>query len=207
MDGPLELGQVGERTVLEGRAFDFVELTLRDAAGKEHRRQVVRHPGSVVVLPLLDDPNAGDRNAMAGPISPAHSPKGRVSTASTRIVMIRNSRYALGRKLDELPAGTCEAGEAPETTAAREVREETGHQAATLQYLGRFHTSPGMTDELMHAYVARGLTHVGQKLDEGEHVSVREWAIADALAAVDDGRITDAKTMLVLLLARSRGLI
>ncbi len=186
MDGTLELDQSDERLVLAGRAFDFVELTYRDERGKEHKRQVVRHPGAVVILPLLNQ--GGDQDP-------------------PRIVMIRNDRYTLGRRLDELPAGTREAEEAPEQTAAREVREETGYEAATLEYLGRFHTTPGMTDELMHAFVARDLTHVGQDLDDGEHVSVHEWTVDDALAAVDDGRITDAKTMLVLLLARARGLI
>ncbi|MEZ6243460.1 MAG: NUDIX hydrolase [Phycisphaerales bacterium] len=205
MDGPLELKQVGERLVLKGRAFDFVELTLRDEEGKEHRRQVVKHPGSVVILPILEGVAEETKQKKAEPLTPALSPEGRGRGA--RIVMIRNSRYALGCKLDELPAGTCEAGEAPEKTAAREVREETGYEAATLEYLGRFHTTPGMTDELMHAYVARGLTHVGQDLDEGEHVSVREWTAEDALAAVDVGRITDAKTILVLLWARSRGIL
>ncbi len=180
---PLTPTVVDERLVLPGRGFDFVEMTVRGVDGVERRRQVVRHRGAAVILPILETAD--------GP----------------RVLFVRNYRYAVGDWLDEVPAGGIDEGETPEDAAAREVAEETGYRAATLEPLCRFHSTPGITDEAMHVFVATGLEHVGQDLDDGELLSVHEWSPEDALAAVDDGRITDAKTMLVLLLARSRGLI
>ncbi|MEZ6243461.1 MAG: NUDIX hydrolase [Phycisphaerales bacterium] len=126
---------------------------------------------------------------------------------ATYVVLIRKDKRARGADLFELPSGGMLKGETPHTAAARELREETGYTAATMEALTRFHTEPGVLEEPMHAYVACGLEAGRQALEEGERLSVHEWTVEDALAAVDDGRITDAKTMLVLLLARSRGLI
>ena len=72
--------------------------------------------------------------------------------------MIRNERFAVGEFLWELPAGTLEPGEAPKTTASRELMEETGYQAGQIDFLTKFYTSPGFCNELMHAYVARVCT-------------------------------------------------
>lgn len=126
---------------------------------------------------------------------------------ATYVVLIRKDERARGAHLFELPSGGMLKGEAPDAAAARELREETGYTAATMEALTRFHTEPGVLDEPMHAYMARGLEAGRQALEEGERLSIHEWTVEDTLAAVEDGRITDAKTTLVLLLARSRGLI
>ncbi len=174
---------IDERTIKHGGAFDFVELTLRDESGMIRARQVVRHRGAATILALLETED--------GP----------------RVLFVRNERHAIGAHMDELPAGGIEAGEAPIEAARRELREETGYQAGSLEPIASFHTTPGITDELMHAFVARDLTHVGQDLDEDERLSVHPWTIERALDSVRNGGLTDAKTMLTLLLAEDRGIL
>lgn len=168
------------RVVLQGAKFDFEEVTLAGRNGRELKRQMVRHPGAATILPVLDD---------------------------GRLVLVRNDRFAVGALLLELPAGTLDGGEDPEACAARELREETGYEAATIERLGRFHTTPGLTNELMHAYVARGLTEVGQALEEDEELTVEPHSPASVFGMIDRGEITDAKTILTVLLAARRGVI
>jgi ADP-ribose pyrophosphatase len=173
---------ITRRLLHKGRKFDFelVESPGRD--GRAVTREVVRHPGAVVVLPLLDPPDG-------------------------RVVLIRNERVAVGKLLYELPAGTLEKDEPPAACARRELIEETGYEAATMTLLGRFYTSPGMSDELMWAYLAVGLTHVGQQLEDGEEVTVWPVEVDKAMEMTDSGELMDAKSMLTLLMAARRGVV
>jgi len=164
--------------VLRGRKFDFEQFVYRTAAGKELHREVVRHPGAVLIVAL---------------------------TAANQVVLIANRRPTVNRELLECCAGTMEAGEAPEVTAARELIEETGYSAGSLAKLSEFYTSPGLSDEVMHAYFAQDLTHVGQQLEEDEAITVVLVPVAEALAMTLDGRMIDAKSMLCLHLAKARG--
>jgi len=175
--------EVTRRTLHRGRKFDFEQVVLRTPAGEEFARECVRHPGAVVILPILEAPGL-----------------------PPRIVFVRNERFALGKALLELPAGTREQGEDPTRTAHRELLEETGYQAATLTPLSRFHTTPGMTDELMWAYAASGLTHLGQRPEPDEALSVVLIDARDALAMASDGRLADAKSIATILIAHQRGL-
>lgn len=135
------------------------------------QREVVIHPGAVLILPLLDD---------------------------RTVVMIRNVRQAIGRELLELPAGTLEPPEPPDACAARELEEETGYVAGRLEPLCGFFTTPGFTTEYLHAFVATGLRHKAQRLEETEQIRVEAMNLEDALAATLDGRIVDAKTIAAL---------
>lgn len=172
------------RTLLHrGAKFDLELVTVPGRGGTLIRREVVRHPGAVVILPILEQ--GGERH----------------------VVLIRNERVAVGRELWELPAGTLEPMEKPEECAPRELEEETGYRAATLTPIARFHTTPGITDELMHAFAATGLTFVGQRLEADERLTVHPTPAASALAMVDAGEIEDAKSMLTLLIASRRGLL
>ncbi|MFW6059574.1 MAG: NUDIX hydrolase [Phycisphaeraceae bacterium] len=161
----------GER-VLAGVRFDVYALELARRGGGSSRREVVVPADAVVVVPMLDD---------------------------GRVALIRNERFAVGRSLLELPAGTLEEGEEPAACAARELTEETGYVAARVEALTSFYTSPGFCTERMHAYVATGLRFEGQSLDETERIEVEPMALDAALRAVREGEVEDAKTIAALL--------
>jgi ADP-ribose pyrophosphatase len=160
------------QTVYPGRLFQVQVLSRTDGSGRELRKEVVRHPGAVLVIPVLDE----------------HT-----------VVMIRNYRVAVGESLWEFPAGKLEPGEKPELAAARELEEETGYRCGRLRKIAEFYTSPGFTNELMHAFVAEDLVHVGQRLEPGEEIIVENIDLNDALAMIHDGRLRDGKSIAGLL--------
>jgi ADP-ribose pyrophosphatase len=174
---------VHRQLIHKGAKFSFERLTLSGTNGKPLAREVVRHPGAVVILPVLETP------------------------AGRQVVLIKNWRIAIEDWVLELPAGTLEAGENPADCAARELEEETGYAAATIQPLGRFYTSPGLTDELMHAYAATGLKHVGQKLEPDERVTVHPLDAGRVIGMITSGELVDAKSIATVLMARQRGLL
>lgn len=159
-------------TVFHGVKFDVERRSVPTADGGTAMREVVVHPGAVVVLPLLDD---------------------------GRIVMIRNHRFAVEETLWELCAGTLEEGESPAETAARELVEETGYRAERIEPLTTFYTSPGICDERMHAFLATGLSAVGQDLEETERIEVELVSRARALEMVASGELKDGKSIATLL--------
>lgn len=135
-------------------------------------REVVRALGASGVLPLTE---GGD------------------------VVLVRQEREAVGERLLEIPAGLHDApGESPEETARRELAEEAGYRAASIEPLGRIHTSPGFVDEVCHLFLARGCEPDGEPEEEGIEVVV--MPLEEAVAAVRSGGITDSKTALALLL-------
>lgn len=176
---------IERKTLHKGRKFDFDSLTVERDGGR-YTLQGVRHPGAVVLLPILD------------------THEGR------QVVMIRNFRPLLGEQgktIWELPAGTIDPGEAVEVAAHRELTEETGYRAGHLAPLGRFYTTPGMTDEVMWAFAAYGLRHEGQRLEADEWMTVEPVPVSRALAMVESGDLADAKSMLALLMAQRRGML
>ncbi len=177
---------IDTRVLYEGAKFNVELLTLPGRGGSTREMAVVRHPGACAILPILHEPKEHE---------------------CATLVMIRNQRPAVGGMLWEIPAGTIDPGEEPLACAGRELIEETGYEAATLDLFGRFYTTPGMTDEVMHLFVARGLTHVGQDLDEGEHIEVHEVKADEALAMIEDGRLQDAKSVIPILRAQAAGLL
>lgn len=175
------MGDLGERQLIRrGAKFDFELVRVRLENGETLEREVVRHPGAVVIVPVLAD---------------------------SRLVMIRNFRIALGEWVWEFPAGTLERDEPPEVCAGRELIEETGYEAGRIVPLGPFYTTPGLTDERMHAFYADGLSHVGQRLEADERIQVRPVSITEAFAMIDRADLVDAKSMLALLLTQRRGLL
>ncbi|MCP3905222.1 MAG: NUDIX hydrolase [Planctomycetes bacterium] len=165
-------GSTHSETTHSGRLLTVEVRSFTDDDGRAVVREIVHHPGAVVIVPVLDD---------------------------DRVVLIRNHRIAVDEVLWELPAGTMEPGEEPAATAARELTEETGYAARHVTALTQFYTSPGFCDELLHVFVAEDLSFVGQDLDAGETIEVVELPRDETLAMIDDGRIRDGKTIAGLL--------
>jgi ADP-ribose pyrophosphatase len=161
-----------EKVLLRTGRFDVEEVTVAGRDGRPRQRAIVRHPGSVAILPLFDD----------------HS-----------VCLIRNQRVAVQKCLIELPAGTLETGETPLQTAARELVEETGYHARKFELLCEFYLSPGVLDERMYFFVARGLTLMGAAREPGEEIDNFVVSWDRALELVDSRQIEDAKTIVGLL--------
>lgn len=181
-DGDSAPDRLGRQTRFRGRLLRLEVDRVREPLpgggfGPLSRREVVRHPGAVAVVARTDD---------------------------DEFVLVRQYRYAAGRTLLEVPAGTREPGEEPGATAVRELAEETGYRAARWRPLGSFFTAPGFCDEVIHLFLAEGLTPGAPSPDPGEAVEpvlVSSSECRKMLAGRDgkDGRrIEDAKTLAAL---------
>ncbi len=142
--------------------------------GTESVREHIVHPGAVVMLATLDN---------------------------GKLLFERQFRYPLGQVFLELPAGKIDYGEPPLDTARRELREETGYKAKNWRHLGTMHPCIGYSNEHIEIFLAHGLSFVGHERDHGEILEVIELSLPDAMLAVRDGEITDAKTITCLFWA------
>lgn len=175
----MELKLMEKQVIFEGRALRLEVHHLRDeAANKRVFREVVIHPGAVVVLPFVDEQT---------------------------IVLIRNRRYVVGQQMIELPAGTLEKTEPPMNCAGRELLEETGYLAGRLKVIGNFFSSPGILTEKMYAFAAYDLQKQNQQLDEDEEIELLEVKFDEALDMIRHGEITDAKTIATMLMYKQFG--
>ena len=134
-------------------------------------KEIVLHPGAVVILPIIDKD----------------------------VILIQNRRPAVDALLWELPAGTLEKEETPLSCAYRELEEETGYQARQMTPLFESYSTPGFTNEKLYFFLATGLSFVGQNLDAGEEIYVKKIGLQDALLMVFDNTICDLKTQTALL--------
>jgi 8-oxo-dGTP pyrophosphatase MutT (NUDIX family) len=171
--------QLDERLIHQGHVLRLVEGTFEAPDGSRFSRDIVRHPGAVGVVPLVDD----------------------------EVVMVRQYRPVIDDGLLEIPAGTRDQpGEDPLATAVRELAEEVGATAGDIEHLATYLVAPGVSDEQMTLYLASDLTFAGRLADgpEEEHMTVERIALADAPALIAAGRIADAKSIVGLLLAERR---
>ena len=153
------------------------------------RSDRVQTPGSIVDLDIIEHHGSVI-------LVPVDEEKGLV-------YFVRQYRHAAGQEMLELPAGTLEAGEAPEACAAREIREETGMAAANLKEIGAFYLAPGYSTEYMHVFLATGLRHDPLQPDADEFLSVEALPLGEALKLAKDGQLPDAKSLAALLLAQA----
>ena len=177
---PLAERVLASEVVHRGKYMVFHVDTIERPDGTRGTRDLVAHPGAVAIL-ALDDRD--------------------------RVLLVRQWRVAAGRALLEIPAGTLDVHdgetEDPDAAARRELEEETGYRAASWRKVAEFWTAPGFASELMHLYLATGLTAVADETrlapDEDEELELRHLSMADAMALVDNGGIADAKSILGLL--------
>ncbi|MFM7468149.1 MAG: NUDIX hydrolase [Vampirovibrionales bacterium] len=197
-------------TIFSGKVVRLEQDTVRFPNGDIGTMENIRHPGGVVILPLVM-PNTRTPQE--------HLPLFGLSSSAPlepHVVLIKQYRYVLQEWIYELPAGKLEwpegigvgTPEAHAHAAERELIEEIGHNATEWTYLGAFFTVPGFCDEKLYAYAAQGLfpdTHYAPDANEEIQCEAVPWR--EALAMAGDGRIQDAKTLACFLLAQAKGLI
>ena len=181
-DAALAERPLTEDVAWTGRIFNVDRLRVQLPDGRHAIRDVVRHPGAVAVVALTDE---------------------------SRICLVRQYRTALGRVTVEIPAGKLAPGEDPLECARRELLEETGMEAEKIAYLTTIASSAGFCDELIHIYMATGLSFSKSSPDADEFINVDLVEVGELVDAVLDGRIEDAKTIVGALLcdAISRRLV
>ena len=163
--------RISGEIVYKGRIISVYADKVSLPGGGEAARETARHPGAAVIVPLLDEKT---------------------------VLLEWQFRYPLGRHLWELPAGKLDAGEEPRAAAARELLEETGYRARRWEHLLTAETSPGFCDERAHIYLARDLEYEGHPGEEGEFVEVEAVSLRRAEEMINNGEITDAKTIIGL---------
>jgi folate-binding protein YgfZ len=177
LDPGVEPAVAAGELLLETKRFSVVRIAESCVDGGQRHREVVRHPGSVVVVPFV---------------------------SSDEVCLVEVVRVAVGLTLLELPAGTLDRIESLEEAARRELAEETGYRAGRIAAAGAFWMSPGILRERMHLFVAEDLVPGPQALEPGEQIRTRVVAWETAVAMCLDGRIEDAKTVAAILLVEAR---
>lgn len=173
--GVCQMSSLEEKTlktelIFSGRIIQVQVDEVELPNGKTSTRELVKHPGAVAVIAITDD---------------------------NKLVMVEQYRKPLEKVIVEIPAGKLEKGEEPALCARRELEEETGYDCESLELVSSFYTSPGFADEIIHVYVAKGLTKKENAagLDEDEFVNVLEITLDEALEYIKEQRIFDAKTI------------
>ena len=163
---------LSSETAYTGRLFNVELDTIEMDGGIVAKREILKHPGAVCMVPIDDD---------------------------GRLLLVTQYRHAAGRRLLELPAGTLERGEEPIAAVARELQEEVGRFPGSVEPLGGFYVAPGYTTEYIHLFVCTRLAHSSLEGDEDEDIKVVPTSVEDALAAIDSGEICDAKSVIGIL--------
>jgi ADP-ribose pyrophosphatase len=172
---PPRIRVLSSRNIYRGRVVHLDVDRVVEPSGMEVEREIVRHPGAAVLLPV---------------------------TAAKSVVLIRQFRYAAGETLLEVPAGTIDPGETPEETAERELVEETGYHAGRLVKLAEFFPSPGILAERMHLFLATELEKGEASPEADESLELVELSWERALALEPGTDVRDAKTIVALSFLR-----
>jgi ADP-ribose pyrophosphatase len=153
-----------------GKVFDLIVDEIEYPSGNRAIREVASHSGGAVIIPFIDN----------------------------NLLLIRQFRYPMNEVLYEFPAGKLNRGEDPAACARRELAEETGYEAGAIRPLGRIYTSPGFCSEILHLFLATGLSRTanGPQLEEGElGLSLEPTPVETVAAMIENGTIVDAKTI------------
>lgn len=169
MDLHLKEVRVDSEVAYEGHFLKLQCDTVRLPDGKTSKREFIRHPGAVVILPLFDDGT---------------------------VLLERQFRYPLDQVFIEFPAGKIDPNEDPLECAKRELQEESGYTAAHWQFLCTIHNAIAYSDEHLDIFLAKGLTAGERKLDDGEFLETFKASVPDMLAWIREGKITDVKTVI-----------
>ena len=163
---------VSTKIVYQGHLFDVELDELAMDGGVTTRREIIKHPGAVAMVPV---------------------------TAGGSLLLVTQYRHPAGGRLLELPAGTLEKGEEPLAAVSRELQEEVGQKPGLITGLGGFYVAPGYTTEYIHLFVCEELETSWLEGDEDEDIEIETLSAAEALAAIDSGRICDAKSVVGIL--------
>jgi ADP-ribose pyrophosphatase len=161
--------------VYRGKAFDVHRDLIRLPNGNQTWLDIVDHPGAVTLVPVGTE---------------------------GEIYFVRQYRHSTGGEILELPAGTLNPNEGPETCARREIREEIGMSAGRVEKVGEFYLAPGYSTEFMHVYLATDLQPNPLPGDEDEIIQVERYSLERAFQMISGGQIRDGKTLAALLLAQ-----
>ena len=178
MDEKLKETFLSTTRLYEGKIVNLRRDIVRLPNGREATREVVEHPGAVAVVPVLPD---------------------------GRVLMVRQFRHPVGAILLEVPAGKLDAGEEPDRCAFRELEEETGHRAGSMELRASIFTGPGFTDEVIHIYIAQGLVKTALNPDEDEFLEVQAYEQDDIRRMIREGLIRDSKTITAFYLLQDMG--
>ena len=170
-DAHLRETPLARESVFQGRLLNVVRDTVRLPDGETATRELIVHPGAVMVIPVLDD---------------------------GRLVVERQFRHPMGSVVVEFPAGKKDASEASLCCAARELHEETGLRAREWALVGQLAPSVAYTDERIDIWLARGLTQGAHARDEGEFLDVCLSDLAQLESMARDGSVVDSKTLIGL---------
>lgn len=172
-------GKVSGKRSYTGRIIAVDTDTVRFPDGSTGELDMIRHPGASAVIPFLGAPDGDD----------------------PQLLLIKQYRYAAEQYLYEVPAGRLEPGEDPRDCAIRELREEVGCRAAKMEFLTTIYTTPGFTDERIHLYMATGLERGATAHEADEFMTVETVTLSNALRLIEEGVISDGKTVVAILFA------
>jgi ADP-ribose pyrophosphatase len=172
-------GRIDSQPIYMGRIVKLFKDTVRFPNGSTGQLEVVRHAGAAAIVPFLSDPDGDD----------------------PQILLIKQYRYAAGGFIYEIPAGMRDGDEDPLVCAHRELKEETGCTAKTMDHLFTLLTTPGFTDERIEIYMATGLERGETAHESDEFLTVETVALSAALEMIQKGEIQDGKTAIGILFA------